>query len=101
MSFHGFLQSKGNEIKNATVQDASTYLEKNGPTYEMKDYIWKYEDRDAFWKAILWSKYSQMQDITLHTRLSCERKSNVEWKRFKEKVIPITRQQPTVPPLPE
>ena len=101
MTYRLFLQYKGPDIKNTTLREACTYIEKRGEITEWRDYLWVTEDRDAFWKAIFWSKQSKELNIKLHMRLSCIRKSKIEWKRFQNKVIPMARLQPEVPQLPE
>lgn len=101
MTYRQFLQYKGPDIKHATINEARAHIDKWGEITEWKDYLWKSEDRDAFWKAIFWSNQSTLGELKLHTRLSCIRKSKIEWKRFLSQVEPFISPQPQVPQLPE
>jgi len=101
MSFDDFLNMKGNYVKSASIKEAAEYIYTYGQRTILNDYLWKTEDRDAFWKAIYWYEKHEDIDLGLHSRLSAKRKAIKEWKRFQKMVIPITRAEPIVPPLPE
>ena len=101
MSFDAFLMLKGKNVKSASIQEAVEHIYTFGQRVVLSDYLWKTEDRDAYWKAIYWYEKHNDIDLGLHSRLSAKRKAIKEWKRFQKTVIPIARTEPLVPPLPE
>lgn len=101
MSFDDFLMLKGNSVKSASIKEAVEHIYSFGQRTVMSDYLWKTEDRDAYWKAIYWYEKHEDNDLCLHSRLSAKRKAIKEWKRFQKMVIPIQRAEPLVPALPE
>ena len=101
MSFDDFLIFKGHQIQYATLPEAIEHIYNFGQRTVISDYLWKTEDRDAYWKAIYWYEKYKDNELSLHGRLSAKRKADKEWKRFLKTVIPIAHIKPLVPELPE
>lgn len=101
MSFDNFLLYKGDGIRTATREEACYYIKQHGQQSGIADWIWKSPDRDAFWKAIYWSEQAADKENGLHSRCSAFRKAKAQWSLFQNCVVPIQKQLPMVPPLPE
>lgn len=101
MSFDDFLKYKGNDILNASRDEAYFYLSKHGQYTCWADWIWKTPDRDAFWKSMYWSQRAEDTELSLHSKCSAIRQAKAEWKRFQKNVTPVKKIEPTVPPLPK
>jgi len=101
MSFDAFVIYKGLHIKKTTREEANYYLARHGTVYCFKDYLLLSPARDAFWKAIEWTKQSTDASNILHYRCSAVRQARAEWYRFQQNVEPVVPMEPMVPPLPE
>ena len=73
MSFDDFILYKGLSIKQASRLEAYHYIIKYGERSTWKDYIWLSYARDAFWRAMYWTKRAEDLELTLHTRCSSVR----------------------------
>ena len=98
MSFDDFVLYKGLYIKKACRLEAYHYIIKYGERSTWKDYIWLAPDRDAFWKAMYWTKRAEDHNLKLHARCYATDTAKTEWRRFLKEVEPIA---PMVPPLPD
>lgn len=98
MSFDDFILYKGLSIKQSSRLEAYHYIIKYGERPTWKDYIWLSYARDAFWRAMYWTKRAEDLELTLHARCSSVRAAKAEWARFLKEVEPIA---PMVPPLPD
>ena len=101
MSFNDFVLYKGLAIKQSTRVEAYHYIIKYGERSTWKDYIWLTPDRDAFWKAMYWSKRAEDLNLKLHARCYATDAAKTEWRRFLKEVNPIKPIEPMVPPLPD
>lgn len=98
MSFNDFVHYKGLAVKQSTRVEAYHYILEYGKRVTWKDYIWLTPARDAFWRALYFTKKSEDVDLKLHARCRAVRAARAEWKRFLKEVEPDA---PMVPPLPD